>query len=151
MCSISGALNFLAPTVHSQGHAAFVSLIGKYPSTPSCSISLFSYRCRYVWSLLLHRIHVSHISTYVLSRVIWTFCIPSPWPSPRAHHLGPAFCIFPFIILRPTTGWYCLLRDERHPHPGYSALQRSRYLYPGLPFWVWLSDYRVGLFPPSLR
>ena len=75
MYSIPGTLNFLFPKVHSQAFAAFVSSIGKYPSTLSCSISLFSYRCRYVWSLLLHRIHVSHTTICALSRIISTFFV----------------------------------------------------------------------------
>ena len=144
-------VEFFSPHVHSQAYAALVSLIGKYPSMLSRSISLFSYHCRYVWSLLLRRIHVSHISVYILSGIIPTFCIRSPRPSRRARHLGPTLCIFLSIVLRPTTGWYCLLRDEQYLHPGNSPLQRSWHLYPRQPFWVWLSDYRMGLFPPSLR
>jgi hypothetical protein len=70
MHSISGALKLSFPTVRSYAHTAPDSLIGKYTSTPSCSISLFSYYCRYVWSLLLHRIHMSLISLYVSSKII---------------------------------------------------------------------------------
>ena len=70
MHSISGALKLSFPTVRSYAHTAPDSLIGKYTSTPSCSISLFSYYCRYVWSLLLHRIHISHISIYVSTKII---------------------------------------------------------------------------------
>jgi len=75
MYSIPSEPCLLLPTVNSQAYTALVSLIGKYPSTPSCSISLFSYHCRCVWSLLLHRIHVSHISIYVSSRITRTLQI----------------------------------------------------------------------------
>ena len=73
MHSIPGELSFLFLTVNSQAHIELVFVIGKYPS--SCLISLFSYGCRDIWSLLLHQSHVNHIFIYIVSRVIRTLPI----------------------------------------------------------------------------
>jgi len=53
MRSILGELIFSLFMIYSQAQTALVSLIGKYPSTLSCSISLFSFHSRYVSSLPL--------------------------------------------------------------------------------------------------